>query len=69
MKGRPRVFSQKLLQPQLIGSVHGALSAKAGSHQLSNVAVPGDGHADYCPLHHSGIVFVAPECGCVLSYL
>src|SRR5438874_2186056 len=53
MKGRPRVFSQKLLQPQLIGSVHRALSAKAGSHQLSNVAVPGDGHSDHCPLRHS----------------
>ena len=48
------------------GFSHGALSVKASSHELGNVAVSGDGHADHRPLRHSGIVLVALERGRIL---
>src|SRR5437763_13278556 len=35
VEGRPEIFSQHLLQPQLIGGIQrGALSAKASGHEL-----------------------------------
>ncbi|PYM01702.1 MAG: hypothetical protein DMF19_05640 [Verrucomicrobia bacterium] len=55
------MFGQHLLQPQLIGSIQGALPVKASSHELGNVAVFGDRHADHRPLRHRGIVLVALE--------
>ena len=66
---RPSVFSQHLLQPQLIGSIHRALSIEASGHELGDVAVSSDGHADHRPLRHGGIVLVALECGRILSDL
>src|SRR5258707_13085461 len=64
---RPGVLSQHLLQPELIGSIHGALSMKTSSHKLGNVAVFSDRHADYRPLRHRGIVLVALKCARVVS--
>ena len=61
MESRPGVFGQHLLQPQLIGSIQGALSAKTSGHELGNVAVSGDCLTNYRPLRHSGIVLVALE--------
>src|SRR5947207_9249796 len=61
VKSRPGVFGQHLLQPQLIGSIHGALSAKASGHELGNVAVSGDCLTNHRPLRHGGIVLVALE--------
>src|SRR6266567_1994524 len=56
---RPRVLSQHLLQPELISSIQGALSVKASSHELGNVAIFSNRHADHRPLRHRGIVLVA----------
>src|SRR5438270_8935055 len=54
VEGRPEIFSQHLLQPQLIGGIQGgALSAKASGHELGNVAVSGDCLTNHCPLRHS----------------
>ena len=69
MEGRPGVFSQQLLQPQLIGSIHGALTVQASGHELGDVAVSGDRHSDHRPLLHRGIVLVALQCGRILSDL
>ena len=69
MESRPGVFGQHLLQPQLIGSIQGALSAKTSGHELGNVAVSGDCLTNYRPLRHSGIVLVALERAGILSDL
>jgi hypothetical protein len=61
VEGRPEIFSQHLLQPQLIGAIEGRLSVQAGGHQFGNLAVFGDRHADHRPLRHGGIVLVALE--------
>src|SRR5882757_3781960 len=66
---RPGILSQHLLQPELIGSIHGALSVKASSHKLGNVAIFSDRHADHRPLRHRGIVLVALKCTRVVSDL
>src|ERR1700681_1136655 len=58
VEGRPGVFSQHLLQPQLIGGIEGTFSVQASGHQFGNVAVFGDRHADHRPLRHRGIVLV-----------
>ena len=69
VKSRPGIFLQHLLQPQLIGRINGALSMQASGHELGNVAVFGDGHADHRPLRHRGIVLVALERARILSDL
>ena len=69
VEGRPYILSQHLLQPQLIGSTQGALSLKPGGHELGNVAVFGDGHADHRLLRHRRIVLVALERPRILSNL
>src|SRR5207249_10280861 len=61
VEGCPEIFSQHLLQPQLIGSIQSALSAKASGHELGNVAVSRDCLTNYRPLRHSGIVLVTLE--------
>jgi hypothetical protein len=38
-----------------------ALSLKPSGHELGNVAVFGDGHAEHGPLRHRGIMLVARE--------
>ncbi len=57
----PGVLLQHLLQPKLISSIDRALTLKAGGHQLGDLAVAGDCHADHRPLRHGGVVFVALE--------
>jgi len=69
VEGRPCILSQHLLQPQLIGAIQGALSLKPSGHELGNVAVFGDGHADHRPLRHRGIMLVALESPRILSNL
>ena len=66
VKSRPGVFLQHLLQSKLIGCVQRALPMKTGGHQLRDVAMLGDGHADHGPLLHSGVVFVPLEGGRIL---
>src|SRR5690348_3168690 len=61
MKRGPGMFLQQLLQSQLIGSVHGTYPGKTGGHELSEIAVFSDCHADHGPLSHGGIVLVALE--------
>ena len=39
---------------------------KTGGHQLGDVAMLGDGHADHGPLRHGGVVFVPLEGGRIL---
>ena len=69
MEGCPGVFSQHLLQPQLIGRIQGALAGKADGHELGVVAVLRNRLADHGPLLHRGIVFVALERARILSDL
>jgi hypothetical protein len=69
VKSRPGLFGQHLIQPQLIGRIHKALSVQASGHELGNVAVLGYGHADHRPLRHRGIMLVPLERARVLSDL
>ena len=66
VKSRPGVLLQHLLQPQLIGGIEGTLSVQAGGHQLRDVAMLDDGHADHGPLRHRRVVFVPLEGGRIL---
>ena len=61
VEGRPEIFLQQLLQPELIGGIEGSLAMQAGGHQFGNVAMFGDGHADHRPLRHGGVVLVPLE--------
>jgi len=69
MKSRPELLGQKVLEPQLVRCIQGALSTQAGRHQLGNIAITGNSHADHGLLRHGGIVFVALEGGGILSDL
>jgi len=59
VESRPGVFGQHLPQPELIGSIQRALSAKASGHELRDIAVSGDWLTNHRPLRHGGIVLVA----------
>ena len=69
VEGRPGIFLQHLLQPQLIGGIQGTLSLEARGHQFGNVAVLGNCLADHRPLLHRGIVLVPLECAGILPDL
>jgi len=69
VEGRPGIFLQHLLQPQLIGAIQGTLSMEARGHQFGNVAVFGDRHADHRPLRHGRVVLVPLECAGILPNL
>jgi hypothetical protein len=69
VEGRPGIFTQRLLEPQLIRGVERAFSIQAGGHQFRYVSVLGDRHADYRPLRHRGIMPIALERPGVLTDL
>ena len=69
VEGRPSIFLQHLLQPQLIGAIQGTLSMEARGHQFGNVAVFGDRHADHRRLRHGRVVLVPLECAGILPNL
>jgi len=58
---RPGVFLQHLLESELIGCIQRPFVVEAGRHQLCNVAILSDGHADYRPLLHGRVVLVTLE--------
>jgi hypothetical protein len=69
VESRPGVFLQHLLESELIGWVQRLFLVKAGRHQLCNVAILSDGHANYRPLLHGRVVFVTLESGGILPDL
>src|SRR2546423_6288256 len=69
VEGRPEIFSQHLLQPQLVGGIESSLSMQPSGHQFSNVTVFGGRHADNRPLRHRRIMLVALERPRILSDL
>ena len=69
VEGRPGIFLQHLLQPQLIGGIQGTLSMEARSHQFGDVAVFGGRHPNHRPLCHGRVVLVPLECAGILPDL
>ena len=69
VEGRPGIFLQHLLQPQLIGGIQGALSIEAAVINSAMSRCLAIAMADHRPLRHGGIVLVPLKCAGILPDL